>query len=105
MAGSRPPSPWVRDLWLGSEEGRPNTQALGRHRGPMPGTRLEASAALELQDLMATGATSSRNKFSSSRIVVYLQQLAGERFQKGVCWGTQRQPLTVPFSLAQALQH
>ncbi|ELK15335.1 hypothetical protein PAL_GLEAN10004887 [Pteropus alecto] len=51
----------------------------------MPGTRLEASAALGLQDLMATGTTSSRNKLSSSRHVVYLQQLAGESFQKRGC--------------------
>lgn len=34
---------------------------------------------------MAPGATSSGNKLSSSRIVLYLQQPAGERFQKGVC--------------------
>lgn len=36
---------------------------------------------------MATGATGSGNKISSSRHVVYLQQLAEERFQKGVCLG------------------
>lgn len=33
---------------------------------------------------MATGATGSGNKISSSRHVIYLQQLAEERVQKGV---------------------
>lgn len=36
---------------------------------------------------MASGATGSGNKLSSSRNVVCLQQVAGERFQKSVCLG------------------
>lgn len=68
----------------------------------MTGTRLEASAALELQDLMATEATSSGNKLSSSRIV-YLQQLAGERFQKGVCLGHLKAASDPSFLLSTSL--
>lgn len=36
---------------------------MGGDRGPRPGTRLEGSAALELQDGMAPGATSSGTSF------------------------------------------
>lgn len=76
----------------------------------MPGTWLEASAALGPQDLMATWVlvleTSSqlpRNIFCLC-FVFCLQQLAGERFQKMCACGIRRQPLTLPFPLAKALQ-
>lgn len=56
----------------------------------MPGTWLEASAALGPQDVMATGATGSGNKLSSfQKRLSVCRKLAGERFQKGVCLGHQ----------------
>lgn len=104
--GRKTSSPTDLRLWLGVRKAGPVPRPWGgRHRGPRPGTRLEGSAALELQDVMAPGVTSSGNKLSSSRIVLYLQQPLEKGFKEEYAWGTRRQLPTPASSLAQALQH
>ena len=65
--------------------------------GPESGTQLEARAAVGPQDLMATGATSSGNKLSSSQKCRFsvCSSWQEKGFRKTHAWGTRRQPLTL----------
>lgn len=91
-------------LWPGDEEGRLCPSLGETQKGPMPGTRLEASAALRPQDLMAAGATGSGNKLSSFQkcgLSVCSSWL--EKGFRNVCLGHLKAASDSPFLLGMTL--
>ena len=104
MAGG-PPSPWVQDGWLGSEEGRPSAQALGAHGKALPGTREDQVQSLGCRTRWPLGLLLLGTRFPLPELSSVCSSWLGNG-SEGVCLGLPKAAASdPPLLLGTSLQH